>query len=45
MLDFRLKAYKRWNQLKSPDWARLAIPSLNYQNIVYYSAPKKKNII
>jgi Fe-S cluster assembly protein SufB len=45
MLDFRLKAYKKWKQLKSPDWAKLSIPDLNYQNIVYYSAPKIKKVL
>lgn len=45
MLDFRLKAYKKWKQLKSPDWAKLSIPELNYQNIVYYSAPKIKKVL
>lgn len=45
MLAFRLKAYKRWKQLKSPDWAQLSIPTLNYQNIVYYSAPKLKKVL
>ena len=45
MLDFRLKAYKRWKQLKSPDWAKLSIPTLDYQNIVYYSAPKMKKVL
>lgn len=42
MLNFRLKAYKRWKQLKYPNWSKLAIPEINYQNIVYYSVPKKK---
>ena len=45
MLDFRLKAYKRWKQLKSPDWSKLSIPNINYQNIVYYSAPKMKKVL
>lgn len=45
MLNFRLKAYKKWKQLKSPDWAKLSIPPLNYQNIVYYSAPKTKKVL
>jgi Fe-S cluster assembly protein SufB len=45
MLDFRLKAYKRWKQLKFPEWAKLSIPSINYQNIVYYSAPKMKKVL
>ena len=42
MLEFRLRAYKKWKLMKCPDWAQLSQPSLNYQNIVYYSAPKKK---
>jgi Fe-S cluster assembly protein SufB len=45
MLNFRLKAYKKWKRLKSPDWAKLSIPDLNYQNIVYYSAPKIKKVL
>ena len=42
MLDFRLKAFKKWKQMDSPDWAHLKIPLVDYQNIVYYSAPKLK---
>jgi Fe-S cluster assembly protein SufB len=42
MLNFRLKAFKKWQQMNCPNWAQLSIPNLNYQNIVYYSAPKKK---
>jgi Fe-S cluster assembly protein SufB len=42
MLDFRLKAFKKWKQMDSPDWAQLKIPPVNYQDIVYYSAPKLK---
>ena len=45
MLNFRLKAYKRWKQLKYPNWSKLAIPDINYQNIVYYSVPKKKKTL
>jgi Fe-S cluster assembly protein SufB len=45
MLEFRLKAYKKWKELKSPDWSKLSIPSLNYQNIVYYSVPKLKKTL
>ncbi len=40
LLDFRLKAYKKWLQLKEPEWAKLNYPKIDYQNIVYYSAPK-----
>ena len=45
MLEFRLRAYKKWKLMKCPDWAQLSQPSLNYQNIVYYSAPKKKKVL
>lgn len=42
MLTFRLKAYEKWKKLKQPDWQNLNFNSLNYQNIIYYSAPKLK---
>lgn len=41
LLDFRLKAYRYWLTLKMPSWAHLTIPDINYQDIIYYSAPKK----
>jgi len=42
MLDFRLKAYRYWSTLEMPAWAHLHIPSIDYQNIIYYAAPKIK---
>ena len=39
LLDFRLKAYRRWKQMKCPQWAQLKFPEINYQDIIYYSAP------
>jgi Fe-S cluster assembly protein SufB len=42
LLDFRLKAYKRWLQMKEPCWAHLRYNPIDYQDITYYSAPKKK---
>lgn len=42
MLDFRLKAYRHWKTMKMPEWAYLKIPEINYQDIIYYSAPKQK---
>ena len=42
LLEFRLKAYRRWLEMPVPDWAYLKIPSIDYQNIIYYAAPKKK---
>jgi Fe-S cluster assembly protein SufB len=44
LLEFRLKAYKKWKQMKCPKWAQLKLSEINYQDIIYYSAPitKKK---
>jgi len=42
MLDWRLKAYRHWLTMKSPDWANIKYPPINYQDIIYYSAPKQK---
>ena len=42
LLEFRLKAYKRWQQLPEPEWQYLKFPQINYQDITYYSAPKSK---
>lgn len=42
MLDFRLKAYRYWKEMKMPDWAHLEIPKIDYQDMIYYSAPKQK---
>jgi len=42
LLDFRLKAYRHWLTLRMPDWAHLQIPDIDYQNIIYYSAPKSR---
>ncbi|MEI6853954.1 MAG: Fe-S cluster assembly protein SufB, partial [Bacteroidota bacterium] len=40
MLEFRLKAYAKWLTMKMPDWAHLKIPPIDFQDIIYYSAPK-----
>lgn len=42
MLEFRLKAYRRWLQCEEPHWLNAHYPPINYQDIVYYSAPKNK---
>jgi len=42
MLDFRLKAFKKWEQMSSPEWAHLKFSEINYQDVSYYSAPKTK---
>jgi Fe-S cluster assembly protein SufB len=40
LLKFRLKAYKKWKEMNEPEWAHLKFPQINYQDIIYYSAPK-----
>lgn len=42
LLDYRLKAYRHWNQMKEPKWAKLDYPKVNFQDLYYYAAPKKK---
>ncbi|NQU33369.1 MAG: Fe-S cluster assembly protein SufB [Bacteroidetes bacterium] len=42
LLEFRLKAYRYWLTIKEPDWALLKHPVIDYQNIIYYAAPKQK---
>ena len=41
MLEFRLKAFRRWQQMELPRWAHLDIPEIDFQDIIYYAAPKK----
>lgn len=40
LLEFRLKAYRHWLTLDMPKWAHLNVPEIDYQDIVYYAAPK-----
>ncbi|WP_159518775.1 Fe-S cluster assembly protein SufB [Sunxiuqinia indica] len=42
MLNFRLDAYRKWLEMPMPDWAYLKVPPIDFQEIIYYSAPKKK---
>ncbi|MDB5096209.1 MAG: Fe-S cluster assembly protein SufB [Cyanobacteria bacterium RYN_339] len=42
MLEFRLKAYRHWLTMAEPTWALVSYPKIDFQNIVYYSAPKQK---
>ena len=42
MLDFRLKAYRKWLEMEEPIWANVKYPKINYQDICFYSAPKTK---
>ncbi|MFS0738243.1 Fe-S cluster assembly protein SufB [Sphingomonas sp. 1P06PA] len=45
MLDYRLKAFRLWLTMEAPDWAKLNIPPIDYQDAYYYAAPKAKETI
>jgi Fe-S cluster assembly protein SufB len=40
MLEFRLKAYREWLKMKAPEWAYLRIPPIDFQETIYYAAPR-----
>ncbi|MDC1173982.1 Fe-S cluster assembly protein SufB [Bacteriovoracaceae bacterium] len=40
LLDYRLKAFKHWKTLKLPEWAKLEIPEIDFEDLYYYAAPK-----
>jgi Fe-S cluster assembly protein SufB len=42
MLEWRLKAYRKWLTMKEPKWAHIQYPPIDYQDIIFYAAPKKK---
>ncbi len=42
MLEWRLKAFRHWLTMETPEWAHVHYPAIDYQDISYYSAPKKK---
>src|SRR5215212_7820494 len=42
MLEWRLKAYRHWLNMKEPNWANIRYEPIDYQDIIYYSAPKQK---
>jgi Fe-S cluster assembly protein SufB len=42
MLDWRLKAFRIWQTLETPDWAKLNVPPIDYQDAYYYAEPKAK---
>ena len=41
MLEYRLKAFRRWQKMPEPDWAHIDYPKIDFQEIAYYSAPKE----
>jgi Fe-S cluster assembly protein SufB len=42
LLEWRLKAYRQWVKMEEPKWANVSYPAINYQDIIYYSAPVQK---
>ncbi|HLV07466.1 MAG TPA: Fe-S cluster assembly protein SufB, partial [Croceibacterium sp.] len=42
MLDWRLKAFRLWQEMEEPNWAKLGYPPIDYQDAYYYAAPKAK---
>ena len=45
MLEYRLKAYQHWLKMTEPAWAHVNYPAIDFQDIIYYAAPKKKPIL
>ena len=45
MLEYRLNAYKAWLEMEEPDWANVSYEKPNYQDVIYYSAPKQKPVL
>jgi Fe-S cluster assembly protein SufB len=45
MLNWRLKAYAHWLKMEEPKWPNVHYPPINYQDIIYYAAPKKKKAL
>lgn len=42
LLDFRLKAFNQWKKMKTPTWGHIKLPEIDYQDIIYYAAPKRQ---
>ncbi len=42
MLEWRLKAYRHWLKMKEPRWPNVSYPPINYQDVIYYAAPKAR---
>jgi len=45
LLDWRLRAYRKWITMEEPTWHNVHYPPINYQDIIYYSAPKPKKAL
>ena len=45
MLEWRLKAFRLWQEMEEPNWAKLGYPEIDYQDAYYYAEPKKKEAL
>lgn len=45
LLEYRLKAFRYWQTMQEPHWAHINYPKIDFQNIIYYAAPKKKKVL
>jgi Fe-S cluster assembly protein SufB len=45
MLEYRLKAFRYWQKMEEPEWAHVSYPKIDFQDIIYYSAPKKTKVL
>jgi Fe-S cluster assembly protein SufB len=45
MLEWRLEAFKIWKEMTTPNWQNVHFPEINYQDIIYYAAPKQKKTV
>jgi Fe-S cluster assembly protein SufB len=45
MLDWRLRSFRHWLTMKEPHWPNVSFPPINYQDIIYYSAPRQKKAL
>ena len=45
MLDYRLKSYKAWLEMDEPDWPNITYKKPDYQEVIYYSAPKQRPVL
>ena len=45
LLDFRLDAFHKWQKMTLPTWGHLTIPEIDFQDIIYYAAPKKRKAV
>lgn len=45
LLEWRLKAYRHWLTMTEPKWPNVSYPEINFQDIIYYSAPKPKKVL